>query len=94
MTVQYDRKRCETWLERARGLLDDKELAQLWMDLAYDDEHTLFNVRGDSTLVMEWASMSLWERQAVFYMFMPVLKKLAATVAHAVCTEARKKEPL
>jgi len=93
MTVQYDRSRCEAWLARAKDLLTTRELAKLWWDISFEDAPVL-NVSGDATLVMEWASMSLWERQAVLYMFAPVIERVATHRAWLCCREARQKEPL
>lgn len=94
MTVQYDRNRCEAWLVRAKDLLSTKELAQLWMEIAFDIDSPTLNARGDKTLVFEWAQMSLWEKQAVLYMFAPVIERVVSHRAWLCSQEARKREPL
>lgn len=94
MSVQYDRSRCEAWLARAKDLLTTHELAQLWLEIAFNTDAPTLNVRGDRTLVFEWAQMSLWERQAVLYMFAPVIERVASHRAWLLCQEARAKEPL
>lgn len=97
MTVQYDSAKCRAWVHRAEDLLSEKELAQLWMDIAYVDEDAevpVLNVRGDKQLVMQWAGMSLWEKQCVLYMFIPRMGDLARKCAWDRSQEARKKEPL
>ncbi len=94
MTVKYDREKCQVWLERAKGLLSEKELAQLWVNIAFEEEAPTLNVHGDKQLVMQWAEMSLWERQEVLYLFAPVMKDLAAVQARRCAKKARRWEPL
>lgn len=100
MTVQYDYEKCYAWVARAKDLLSAKELAQLWMDIAFvgddddDAEAPTLNVHGDKQLVMQWAEMSLWERQAVLYLFIPQVVDLARRCAWDRSQEARRKEPL
>ncbi|MGD9209195.1 MAG: hypothetical protein PVI90_00390 [Desulfobacteraceae bacterium] len=46
------------------------------------------------TLFIEWLDFSLWEKQAVLYMFMPYVEKIVRDKAHQTTQLAREYEPL
>lgn len=49
---------------------------------------------GELSLNETWEAMSLWERQAVLFKFVPIIERCAAVAAEAVARRARKEEPL
>lgn len=97
MGVQYSRARCEAFIARAQERLTEAQLVKLWALLAYEVGPWPFaaiEVRDDYSLSGDWSAMSRWEKQAVLYMFTPLVEAAANSAAYRMSQEARREEPL
>jgi len=97
MTVQYDRMRCETFISRAQERLPDVQLVKFWAFLAFEIgtwPSPAIEVKDNYSLSEDWTTMSRWEKQAVLYVFAPLVEKAVNSAAYRMSQEARKQEPL
>jgi hypothetical protein len=92
MGVQYDRAKVEAWFNKVCDLLGAYDLSRLWLDLAYHPEGPVDIL--PTKIFDEWYSMSLWERQAALYLFVPRIEQNAKHQAWLLCQKARQQEPL
>lgn len=92
MSVDYSRTRCEQFVERLL-VAPPPIVVRVWTRLAFD---TSFIATGIHTgpLIEEWETLSLWNKQAILYMLVPHIERIAAERANAVEQEARELEPL
>ena len=91
MSINYDRRRCEEFVQRVL-FQGDSFFVRFWM-------HASNIVEGGATyqldaLYVEWWNMSLWNKQAVLFLMIPPLDRIASEKAREACGLARQQEPL
>jgi hypothetical protein len=88
MPVQYDLEKCKKWFDHLKQACPTASaFVAAWYGIAFGEMDAEW-------LLVEWKAMSLWERQAILYMFVPEIERVAKEQACKLSQEARAKEPL
>lgn len=97
MSVDYDRRRCEEFVQRVL-FQGDPFFVRFWMHAnGLVDGRPLYDGRPFyclDALYVEWHNMSLWNKQAVLFLMIPPLDRIASEKAQELCGLARQQEPL
>lgn len=95
--VKYDIEKCRQWFAHVKEKYTKEEFAFIWCFLSFnvfDFFDYVIESSEERSFKSEWLKLSLWERQAILYMFVPEIERIAKEQAHKLCQEAREKEPL
>jgi len=87
MLVQYDKKKCDEWIEQFK----DDELIFYYL---YHLTTGYYIHMSDRDVIDEYQAMSLWEKQYILYQLAPIAEKLITTEAAKLSERARIEEPL
>lgn len=91
MSVQYDRRYCEEFTQRVL-FLGDQYFVRFWMHATgLVDGGPFYQV---DALFVEWKNMSLWNKQAILFLMIDPLGRIASEKARELCGLARQQEPL
>jgi hypothetical protein len=89
--VDYDRKKCEEFVQRVL-FQGDQFFVRFWMHAnGMVDGVPLYQL---DAIYVEWYNMSLWNKQAVLFLMIPPLCRMASDKAQEACGLARQQEPL